>query len=125
MIVATQEVAQGNFNIEVPIRYEKNQFSNLIKSFNAMTRELSGIEIFRNDFINNFSHEFKTPLSTIRGFAKELKNPDLTSAERAEYIEIIISACDRLTEMSSSVLLLSKLENQQFITGKTPCDLAE
>ena len=125
MISATREVAKGNFNIEVPIRYEKNQFSNLIKSFNAMTRELSGIEIFRNDFINNFSHEFKTPLSTIRGFARELKNPDLTAEERAEYVEIMIAACDRLTEMSSSVLLLSKLENQQFITGKIPCDLAE
>ena len=125
MILATQEVAKGNFNVEVPIRYEKNQFTHLIKSFNAMTRELSGIEIFRNDFINNFSHEFKTPLSTIRGFARELKNPDLSDAERAEYIEIIISACDRLTEMSSSVLLLSKLENQQFITGKATVDLAE
>lgn len=125
MILATKEVAKGNFDVEVPIRYEKNQFANLIKSFNAMTRELSGIEIFRNDFINNFSHEFKTPLSTIRGFARELKNPDLTDEERAEYIEIIISSCDRLTEMSSSVLLLSKLENQQFITGRVPCDLAE
>ncbi len=125
MILATQEVAKGNFNVEVPIRYEKNQFTHLIKSFNAMTRELSGIEIFRNDFINNFSHEFKTPLSTIRGFARELKNPELSDAERSEYIEIIISACDRLTEMSSSVLLLSKLENQQFITGKATVDLAE
>jgi signal transduction histidine kinase len=86
---------------------------------------LDGIELFRNDFVNNFSHEFKTPLSTIRGFARELKNPDLTDEERAEYIEIIISSCDRLTEMSSSVLLLSKLENQQFITGRVPCDLAE
>ena len=125
MILATQEVAKGNFNVEVPIRYEKNQFTHLIKSFNAMTRELSGIEIFRNDFINNFSHEFKTPLSTIRGFARELKNPDLTDAERAEYIELIIAASERLTKMSSSVLLLSKLENQQFITGKVSCDLAE
>ena len=125
MILATKEVAKGNFDVEVPIRYEKNQFTHLIKSFNAMTRELSGIEIFRNDFINNFSHEFKTPLSTIRGFARELQNPDLSDAERAEYIDIIITACNRLTEMSSSVLLLSKLENQQFITGKHPCDLAE
>ena len=125
MILATQKVAQGNFDVEVPIRYEKNQFTHLIKSFNAMTRELSGIEIFRNDFINNFSHEFKTPLSTIRGFASELRRTDLTEEERAEYTEIIISACERLTDMSSSVLLLSKLENQQFITGKVPCDLAE
>lgn len=125
LIHATEEVSRGNFNIEVPIRYRKNQFSRLIASFNSMTRELSGIEIFRNDFINNFSHEFKTPLSSIRGFARELKNSDLSPAEREEYIEIIISACKRLTEMSSSVLLLSKLENQQFITDRENCDIPE
>ena len=125
LIRATEEVSRGNFNIEVPIRYRKNQFSRLITAFNAMTRELSGIEIFRNDFINNFSHEFKTPLSSIRGFARELRTADLSAAEREEYIEIIISACDRLTEMASSVLLLSKLENQQFITGREDCDIPE
>ena len=125
LIRATEEVSRGNFDIEVPIRYRKNQFSRLIASFNAMTRELSGIEIFRNDFINNFSHEFKTPLSTIRGFARQLQNADLSPSEREEYIEIIISACDRLTAMSSGVLLLSKLENQQFITDRELCDIPE
>ena len=54
-----------------------------------------------------------------------ITRPELTAEERAEYVEIMISACDRLTEMSSSVLLLSKLENQQFITGKHPCDLPD
>ncbi len=125
LIRATEEVSRGNFDIEVPIRYRKNQFSRLITSFNAMIRELSGIEIFRNDFINNFSHEFKTPLSSIRGFARELRTARLSQEERDEYIEIIISACDRLTAMASSVLLLSKLENQQFITGREDCDIPE
>jgi signal transduction histidine kinase len=125
LIQATEEVARGNLRVEVPIRYKKNQFSRLIKSFNAMTRELSGIEIFRNDFINNFSHEFKTPLSSIRGFARELRNKALTEEEREEYLRIIIEACDRLSGMASSVLLLTKLENQQFITDRESFDIAE
>jgi signal transduction histidine kinase len=118
LIQATEEVSRGNLRVEVPIRYKKNQFSRLIKSFNAMTRELSGIEIFRNDFINNFSHEFKTPLSSIRGFARELRNKALTEEEREEYLRIIIEACDRLSGMASSVLLLTKLENQSIVTEK-------
>ena len=38
-----------------------------------MTNELSSIEMFRKDFINNFSHEFRTPIVSIRGFARQLK----------------------------------------------------
>lgn len=125
LISATEEIARGNFSIEVPIRYKKNQFSRLITSFNKMVRELSGIEIFRNDFINNFSHEFKTPLISIRGFARELQREDLSRSEREDCIRIITEACDRLTGMTSSVLLLSKLENQQFVTDRESFDLAE
>lgn len=43
-----------------------------------MTEELGSIEMFRNDFINNFSHEFKTPIVSIRGFARQLQNKDLS-----------------------------------------------
>ncbi len=125
MIRATEEISRGNFAVQVPIRYEKNQFTRLITSFNAMVRELSGIEIFRNDFINNFSHEFKTPLSNILGFARELARGGLSDAEREEYIEIIISACERLRAMSTSVLLLSKLENQHMVTELEEYELDE
>ena len=125
LIAATERISRGDFSVVVPIRYKKNQFSRLIESFNDMTRELSGIEIFRKDFINNFSHEFKTPLSAIRGYVRELSNESLTPAERDEYIRIITEACDRLTGMSSVVLLLAKLENQQFVSERETFDLTE
>ena len=125
LVAATERVSRGDFSVVVPIRYKKNQFSRLIESFNGMTRELSGIEIFRKDFINNFSHEFKTPLSAIRGYVRELSNESLTPAERGEYIRIVTEACDRLTGMSSVVLLLAKLENQQFVSERETFDLTE
>ena len=97
----------------------------LLESFNTMTEELGGIEIFRNDFINNFSHEFKTPIVSIKGFAKQLRQDNLPKEQQQEYIDIIIKECERLSDMSSKILLLTKLENQQIITDKKDYSLDE
>ena len=90
-----------------------------------MTDELASTEMFRNDFINNFSHEFKTPIVSIRGFAKQLQNDELSDEQRSEYIDIIVKESDRLASMSSNILLLTKFENQQMVTDKTAFYLDE
>ena len=125
LIRATERIARGDFSVPVPVRYRKNQFTKLINSFNDMERELSGIEIFRKDFIGNVSHEFKTPLNAIRGYVNELSDPTLSPSERDEYIRIITEAYDRLTGMTTGILLLSKLENQRFISERESFDLTE
>ena len=125
LIRATERISRGDFSVPVPVRFRKNQFSQLITSFNDMERELSGIEIFRKDFIGNVSHEFKTPLNAIRGYVRELSDPGLSPEEREEYIRIITEACDRLTGMTTGILLLSKLENQRFISERESFDLTE
>ena len=125
LIRATERIARGDFSTPVPVRFRKNQFSRLIDSFNAMERELSGIEIFRKDFIGNVSHEFKTPLNAIRGYVNELSDPTLSRDERDDYIRIITEACDRLTGMTTGILLLSKLENQRFVSDRESFDLTE
>ena len=126
LISATREVKKGNYKVQVPEGEKlESEMGSLIASFNEMVRELDGIELFRNDFINNFSHEFKTPIVSIRGFAKELQREDLTPEERREYATIIAEESDRLARLSTNVLELSKLENQQIVTGKTRFDLAE
>ncbi len=112
----TKEVKKGNFKVQLDIGTETpdNEMDLLMESFNEMVRELDGIELFRNDFINNFSHEFKTPIVSIRGFARQLQREDLTPEERMEYATIIAEESDRLAKLSTSVLELSKLENQQI-----------
>ena len=90
-----------------------------------MAQELGGIEMFRENFINSFSHEFKTPIVSIQGFAKQLKKENLSEEKKQEYIDIIISESKRLTNLSSNILMLSKLENQQIITDKTSFSLDE
>ena len=123
---ATHQVKKGNFKVQVENKSEAiTEMGTLITSFNEMVRELDSIELFRNDFINNFSHEFKTPIVSIRGFAKELQFGDLTEEQRQEYAKIIAEESDRLARLSISVLELSKLENQQIVTDKTAFYLDE
>lgn len=125
LIAATREVAKGNFNIKVKNSNDDNELGELIRSFNHMTHELNRIEMFRKDFINNFSHEFRTPIVSIRGFARQLQKHSLTDNQRKEYTDIIISESERLTNMSSNILLLSKLENQEIVTDKKMFSLDE
>jgi signal transduction histidine kinase len=126
LIAATKEVKNGNFKVQVESdNNPMSEMGTLVTNFNEMVRELDGIELFRNDFVNNFSHEFKTPIVSIRGFAKELQQQDLDEDARAEYVRIIIEESDRLAKLSTNVLELSKLENQQIVTNKTEFYLDE
>jgi signal transduction histidine kinase len=125
LIKATKVVSKGDFSVRVEEIDDHSEVADLLRNFNHMTEELGSIEMFRNDFINDFSHEFKTPIVSIRGFAKQLQNDNLSPEKRKEYIDIIISESERLANMSANVLLLNKFENQQFITNQTEYELDE
>ena len=126
LIHATKEVKKGNFKVKIEEKENSiSEMGQLIHSFNEMVHELDGIELFRNVFINYFSHEFKTPIVSIRGFAKELQYGDLSPEQRQEYAKIITEESDRLAKLSIHVLELSKLENQQIVTDKNEFYLDE
>ena len=122
---AMHRVEKGDFSQRLEITGFNGEIDELIESYNKMAQELGGIEMFRENFINSFSHEFKTPIVSIQGFAKQLKKENLSEEKKQEYIDIIISESKRLTNLSSNILMLSKLENQQIITDKTSFSLDE
>ena len=67
-IEATDKLSRGDFSARLNIR-KPPEFRILSKNFNTMAEELGSIEVLRTDFINNFSHEFKTPIISIKSFA--------------------------------------------------------
>ena len=101
------------------------KYGELTHNFNKMVKELNSIECLQKDFINNVSHEIKTPISSIQGFAKLLEADDLSKEERKEYAEIIKEESDRLLYLSTNILKLAKLENQERIMNKTKFNIAE
>jgi len=123
LIDAIHEVSAGNYDVKIHLEHPK-EFQKLSECFNQMTEELAGIEMFRSDFINNFSHEFKTPIVSILGFAKLLKSQKLDACQSREYLDIIIEESRRLSELSATVLNLSKVESLTLLTDKTDFSLS-
>ncbi len=121
---ATNQISKGDYTARISLRGTR-ELRQLTQSFNHMAEELGSMEILHNDFVNNFSHEFKTPIVSIRGFAKLLKEQNLTPEEQKEYLNIIIAESERLSELSSNILNLSKLEQQTNLTEKEIFHLTE
>lgn len=118
---ALQKVAEGDFSVHIE---DSHAFANLniAKNFNHMVSQLNSVETLRENFVSDFSHEFKTPIVSIAGFAKLLKDPTLTAEQRNEYLDVIIDESNRLVELSESVLLLNRLESQQITKERYQLD---
>ena len=97
----------------------------LTTSFNTMAEELENTELLRNDFINSFSHEFKTPIVSITGLANLLESGDLTEDQRIQYARAIREESMRLSSLASNVLSLTKVENQTILTDVSNFNLSE
>lgn len=121
---ASDRIARGDYSVRLRLK-GPDEFRQLNESFNHMAEEIGSVEMLRNDFVNNFSHEFKTPIVSIRGFAKMLKRENLSLDERQEYLDIIIGESERLTELATNVLNLSKVEQQSILTDKTRFNVSE
>lgn len=124
LIHAIHAVAEGDFHTKLHLKHPR-QFRAVSDSFNQMTAELAGTELLRSDFINNFSHEFKTPVVSILGFAGLLKKEHVSEQQKEEYLDIIISECKRLSTLSSNVLNLSRLENMALLRDTVSCNVTE
>lgn len=121
------ELAKGDFSIRMPPneRIEINEAKQFTKSFNKAAEELSGIEIMRANFISDFSHEFRTPIASISGFAQLLRDQNLSEEEREEYLDIIIDESKRLSNLSEDILNLSRMESSSILTNVGTVDVAE
>ncbi len=121
-------LASGDFKVRLdpPGRFTRFPVvKELTDSFNTMASELDKTEILRSDFVNNFSHEFKTPIVSIAGFAKLLKEGNLSKEEEQEYINVIEEESMRLAEMAKKVLELTKIENQTILSDIAEYNLSE
>lgn len=123
-IEGTEKLSRGDFSVRINIKHPP-EFKILSENFNLMAKELGGIEVLRTDFINNFSHEFKTPIISIKGFAEILKDDNLPKDERNEYLDIIIEESKRLTTLSNNVLNLSKIENVAILKDTKVFNIGE
>lgn len=105
------QIANGDFSVRLNLgRFTETKI--ISDHFNEMAESLASVEILKDDFISDFSHEFKTPLASIKGYISLLNDPSLSAKQRATYLEIINEEIARLLEMSNNTLIISKLNSQ-------------
>ena len=122
---ASRQIARGEFGLNLTYDGTIPEFQDTYQSFNTMAKELSAIETLRSDFIANVSHEFKTPLTAIEGYAMLLQDHELPQKEQAECAEKILQSAGRLSTLVSNILMLTKLEQQTGVVEKAPFWLDE
>ncbi len=122
---ATKEIAGGNYNVRIKESSSLIELSDMVDGFNIMANDLAMNDMMKNDFINNVSHDFKTPLSAIEGYATLLANKKLPPETVEEYAKNIMQNSQRLTKMTSNILLLSTLDNSKINLNKTSFSLDE
>lgn len=122
---AFDELSKGNFDVKVPENEKIMEIREMARRFNAMTYDLAHIETLRSDFVTSVSHEFKTPISAMEGYATLLQNPSLSPEKHQRYVDKILENARRLSSMSGNILLLSRLENQEMIPDQAEYRLDE
>ena len=121
---AIRSVSDGNYTTKIKVK-KRDRMAPVYERFNRMCAELDSVQILRNDFINRYAHEFKTPLASINGFASLILENDLPEEERRQYLEIIRDESERLAKMGTNSILMSRLSAQQIITDAVDYALDE
>lgn len=109
---AMRKVAGGDFTVHLDCTSKIRDVREVYGSFNTMVKELGNTETLQTDFVSNVSHEFKTPINAIEGYASLLQDSQLTDEQKNAYIDKIIFNTRRLSDLVGNILLLSKVNNQ-------------
>lgn len=119
------KVSAGDFSIKLDAEHKIDEVSQLFNDFNLMVHELDGLNALQNDFVATVSHEFKTPLATIQGYAQLLQDPDIDADTLKDLTKRLINATQQLTQLTDNILKLTKIEHQGINIERKPIRVDE
>lgn len=114
---AMKQVASGDFWVRLKADSQIREIQDSYESFNLMVKELQNTETLQTDFVANVSHEFKTPINAIEGYATLLQGEGTVAQQ--SYVERILLNTRRLSTLVGNILLLSKVSNHAIPVAKT------
>ncbi len=110
--VNIDKIAEGDFTVRIAPITKNPHINSAVTNFNEMVKKLNSVALLKNDFVSNFTHEFKTPIFSIKGYAELLEGGDNLTKEQKEYLRIIIEESKRLSVLSENSMKLARLDNQ-------------
>ena len=124
MTQAAQAISKGDFSQEVEVR-SNDEIGQLEQAFNTMAKELQSVDTLQSDFIANISHDFRSPLTSIKGYVEAMLDGTIPQELFPKYLKVVLDEANRLTKMTNNVLDLTKMENGQIEMHIRPFDINE
>ena len=121
---ATKKIAEGNYHVKLHVN-RRDEIGRLATDFSKMSRGLEQVEEKRQEFVSNVSHEIQSPLTSIQGFSKAIREEDLPPETRNHYLSIIENESKRLSALGRQLLTLSFLDSDVDYKDWQAFDIAQ
>ena len=122
---AAATIAEGDFSVQVDEKKGDRELRELSGAFNTMTHKLQGVEAGRREFVANVSHELRSPITSIKGFAEGMADGVIPAEEQPKYLRLVADESKRLSGLIDDLLALSRLEREDAKPDYTDFDINE
>lgn len=124
IIKTSKSYAQGNFNARVNVN-AKNEFGELARYMEEMADELSRSNEYRKSFISNISHDFRSPLTSIKGYIEAMLDGTIPPEKYEKYLKTVLNETQRLTKLTQGLLELNNFDSYDLQLDKSNFDIRD
>ena len=121
---ATEQYASGNMHYEFQVESD-DEIGYLAACLNYMASEIAGAEDDQKKFVANVSHDFRSPLTSIRGYLEAMLDGTIPREMHEKYIQIVLNETERLTKLTNSLLTLNNLNTKGMLLDRTDFNINE
>lgn len=121
---AATQYASGNLDYEIPVRTE-DEMGYLSASLNYMSSQLRDMEDYQKKFVANVSHDFRSPLTSIKGYVEAMADGTIPPEMQKKYLGIILFETERLTDLTQDLLTLNEFDSKNLLLNKENFDIHE
>ena len=121
---AAKQYASGNLEYEIPVNTE-DEMGYLSASLNYMSSQLRDMEDYQKKFVANVSHDFRSPLTSIKGYVEAMADGTIPPEMQEKYLKIILFETERLTDLTHDLLTLNEFDTKNLLLDKSAFDIHE
>ena len=121
---AAKQYASGNLDVVIPVNTQ-DEIGYLSASLNYMSSQLKDMEDYQKKFVANVSHDFRSPLTSIKGYVEAMADGTIPPEMQGKYLNIILFETERLTDLTRDLLTLNEFDTKDLLLDKTDFDIHE
>jgi signal transduction histidine kinase len=122
LMKAAREYSSGNYNYTLVLK-GLSEYRDLGAAISYLSGELANLEDYQKKFVANISHDFRSPLTSIKGYAEAMKDGTIPHEMQDKYLNIILFEAERLTKLTTNLLELNRLDNKGAFLEITSFDI--